>query len=233
MFLSSTTVLHFTRTSASIAEIAGSSGHAKKKEKQLPWTPETSAQALSQLTKGYSLKKCRVVLGDDIVYVVRTSIPTEITTTKQRTSVAEIVAQEIPEILSSHQWDFAFEQASAQQDSSQQPIIIFAPVVSVYTAISDSLVTLGATVFAVEPEEIARTRHQDPMIGIALKEDSKGADRHSLNMPLLPSQSSEVTSEQQQSEVSLRWVVLLAFGCGLLALGVVAGVAARYSLLPI
>ena len=96
-----------------------------------------------------------------------------------RATIAQHVAEQIPEQLDDTEWDFKKE---AFPTSKEDKVIVFAPVKAVYHPVKEAAEAVGMTIEAVEPISIASKRHADPMIGTTLKTDLAGTDEHVLNI---------------------------------------------------
>lgn len=150
------------------------------------WTYETLDIVLSKVKDKLKAKKIRVLLADELSYVLRLKIPSEISSKKEREYIAEIVSKKIPEVLEEGDWDYRelrFNIAQRTRDKSgEREVVVFSPVKAVFIALSEAVKKVGLEVEAIEPEAIAKTRDTNPLVGLALKKDIKGKDKEVLNL---------------------------------------------------
>jgi hypothetical protein len=146
------------------------------KEINKEWTPgdeNTIKKTTDFLIKEIGKEKARILLGSDSYYLVKLPYTKEIT----REEILKTISGRIPEILDEHSWDYRKE-----GEDSKEEIIAFAPVKNIYEQIVLPLVESEIQIEATEPEEIAKKRDNNPVIGLALKKDISGKDEDVLNI---------------------------------------------------
>jgi len=161
------------------------------------WKPETIDLVFSEIIKKYKAKNFRILISDDLSYVVRLTIPKETTKDKERDFIREELQQKIPETLGESDWDY--KELSLEKDKgegTEKDVIAFALVRSFFDSLNKAIDKTGLEVEAIESETIAKTRDANPIIGIALKQDLTGRDEDILNLKLnLSDQESEGKEE--------------------------------------
>lgn len=176
---------------------------------KLDWTPENLSVVLKQIKDKLKTNQIRLLLSGDLSYVMDVTIPADTKETEERQTVATSVGTEIPEILDNEDWDYKV----VSQDKKQKKLIVFAPVKDKFTLISQAFASLKMEIEAVEPEDVAKTRHENPVVGLALKQDLKGKDEEVLNLKLSVTQSTpnpKISSKNRKSPIIL-FIVVLSF----------------------
>jgi len=199
MFFGRSKIIYITKNTIVAAAVSGGSSPQIKKRFDAAWTSETLAQVLEQSLKNIGVGgKIRLLLGEDITYVMEFPVPDELEGAQRRSAVFEQFYRQIPEELDDLDWDY---QDMVAEDGRRMALA-FAPIMSVYCAVSDVFYALGCDVSTIEPEQMARLRHNDPIIGIALKQDIEGRDEEVLSLGLhSPSSNPQPDSKQQSTAV--------------------------------
>lgn len=165
------------------------------------WSLENLGQVLAQFRAKLKAKTVRLLLADDLAYVVSLNIPPDLSGIKERKIVAEKIVELIPEALEDKDWDYK----EVAKKGQEKEIIAFAPVKERFAHISIALEKAGLEVEAIEPEIIAKSRHEDPVIGLALKKDLKGKDEKVLNLkPLVIKSPPEPKQSEKEKQVSTK-----------------------------
>lgn len=117
--------------------------------KQLQWNDHTLDAALKDIKKEYG-KRVRLLLGEDLVYVVSLIIPKS--TAINRETVQTLAQEYIPEDLNKTSWDFT--ELLQTIDAQNVPIVIIqvaAVVQSFFQLITQEIQSVGLEFEAVEP----------------------------------------------------------------------------------
>lgn len=181
MFKNERNVLMFGRGNLVFARVNTKPSIKVKKGKEAEWSDDTLSNILSDLKKEFSLKKIRILLSEDVVYVTTLKIKAGLKGSSVREAVASGIVEQFPEALDNEDWDFK----TIKKNEDFTEVIAFAPVKDMYRQISASVNEAGLDVEAVEPEQVAGSRHKDPIVGIALKKDLSGKDDEVLNLEVL------------------------------------------------
>ncbi len=182
------------------------------KSDETGWNKDSLADSFKQAKKQLKAKSVRLLLADDLSYVLELNIPFDTKPADERKLIKDLIKPEIPEILEADDWDFKETGRKTQKDKQ---IIAFAPVKSSFSLISQALTDANLKVEAIEPEVVSKVRNSNPLIGMALKQDLKGKDEKVLNLnikkliptkpkPTKKSKSKEApkpTTEKPESEV--------------------------------
>lgn len=159
------------------------------------WTPETLSEVFGQVKNSLRAKRVRVVLAEDLSYVLSMKIPSGLKDSQERQAVAQKITEQIPEDLNNKEWDYKV----LGRKAGEKEVIAFAPVKDAFRKISSALEKAGLVVEAIEPEIVAVKRHSDPIVGIALKKDIRGKDEEVLNLELKKNKDS--LSEQLKGDI--------------------------------
>jgi hypothetical protein len=210
------TILHFLPEKLMVAVVKLGQTPVIEQTAEIDWQVEGLADALAQFESQIK-GEVRILLSDELSYVLELEVPTDVKEEKLRQFVAEHAKAKIPEALQAEDWDFKI--FSLPEDEVGQ-IIVFAPVKDKFKKISQALATAKIKVEAVEPELVAKTRNEDPMLGLALKSDIKGKDEQVLNLNLaqadLPDEEQNSDVDKKSSSVSMGVLVVVGIVLGVL-----------------
>jgi len=161
------------------------------------WTDDNLVELFKKIKSHYGDLPVRIVLGDDISYVLELLIPNDVE--NERSFIGLKITEKIPDILEDNDWDYKLIEA----DEKGRKIKVFAPVKSYLKKISFSASEAGLEIEAVEPVFLSKERNPEPMIGIALKTDIKGKDENVLNVvpkEITKEENKETTGDQIEEE---------------------------------
>ncbi|OGM21601.1 hypothetical protein A2714_02095 [Candidatus Woesebacteria bacterium RIFCSPHIGHO2_01_FULL_38_9] len=169
------------------------------------WKPETLDLVFNEVKKRLKTSQFRILVSDALSYVVRTSVPSEVTKDEEREYVGQNIQEKIPDDLKEGDWDYKIVGSEKKGDSigSTRDVIVFAIVSDFYGILKNAIKKTNLQVEAIEPETVARTRDVNPIIGIAMKEDISGKDEEVLNLKPSESETKKEVTEtriQQSSE---------------------------------
>jgi hypothetical protein len=165
------------------------------------WKPETLDMVLSKMKTQLKAKRIRVLIGDDLSYVLRLTMPSTLGKKEEKEYLAKKISEQIPEELSDTQWDYKelYLDATKKPSKEEKKVVVFSPVKGFFEKLSRALEKLDLVVEAIEPEVIAKTRDTDPIIGLAMKKDIKGKDEDVLNIE--PLETVTVENEDESEEL--------------------------------
>lgn len=195
MFSKQITIIFFSKEKINISLVKIGVSPEIVKTAEASWTKDSLADELLKIKKQLQ-GNVRVLLDDDLSYVLKLKIPYATKPSEERNKVAELVKAKIPEILENEDWDF---KETGENSEEEKEILVFAPVKSDFESISNALTKLEISVEAIEPKLVAQLRNDDPVIGLALKSDLKGKDEQVLNLSLL--KRNEKLEEKEESSV--------------------------------
>ena len=196
MFSHKIPILYFSKDKLKVSLVSVGKSPKVLKTDETGWTSESLKATLIQAKKQLKISNFRLLLADDLSYVVTLKIPLSTPEDKARQLVLDKLTSLIPEILTNQDWDF---KETGKKDQTEKEVIAFAPVQDKFLIISQALSEAGIDTEAIEPEVIARFRNEDPLIGLALKSDLKGKDEKVLNIipkPPKPTKQSLVNKQQ-------------------------------------
>lgn len=138
---------------------------------------EATKNLFSQLE--HAPTSIRILLSDTLAYVTQISLnATGISKNKEREAIFNKVQEIIPETLNEKEWDYKID--AKTEDTTT--VTVFAPVIEMYRPLTETLQTLGIEAEALESVSMAKQRHTNPVIGLALKTDIQGKDNEVLNI---------------------------------------------------
>jgi|GEM_PF-1301818 hypothetical protein len=181
MFTKKISIIYLTKDKLKLAVIKLGKNPKILKSDETDWNKDSLAESFRQAKKQLKTKSIRLLLADDLSYVLQLNIPFDTKTSDERKLVEAKIKSEIPEILESEDWDFKETGRKTQKDKQ---IIAFAPVKSSFSLISQASVDAGLKIEAIEPEVVSKIRNENALIGLALKTDLKGKDEKVLNLKL-------------------------------------------------
>ncbi len=144
------------------------------------WDEKTLDIVLGKIRDFYKTKSVRVLFTREVSYVLRVSIPRDQDLESKRQSILDILLERVPEAL--EDGDFDFQVIDNDPEKLDQDVLVFAPVKELTTALQNAIASVGISIEASEPEEFAKTRDVNPIVGLAMKEDIKGKDEEVLNL---------------------------------------------------
>lgn len=116
------------------------------------WTAENLPQVLSQVKSKLKAKTVRVLIGEDLSYVVSLSVPK--TEAKERLAIKTKLKEIVPENLDESVWDF--EEVAQTKEEKIVQVMVF--VKSFFETLSASLNQAGIEAEAIEPTSVALAR---------------------------------------------------------------------------
>jgi hypothetical protein len=217
MFDTSVPVLYFSKNAVQLANVITSGNPHVAGKKSFPWArTQTLLPIISKLAPLLSKRKVRILLSPDLSYTITLAIPSSVKTKEERAYIKNLVQDQIPELLESDDWDFK----ELESSKSEKKVLAFAPVSSFFNELSKVITATNLSVEAIEPEEVAKTRHNDPIIGIALKTDISGKDQNVLNVfPKQVSETDDADKKKPASSVAKRLVQTIIISIGILVIG--------------
>jgi hypothetical protein len=192
------------------------------KSLSLEWEGNALVDAFKLLRKKMHIREARILLSDDISYVLYTQIPTDLSKSKEKSEreVAFNRLQEfVPEVIDEDTWDYKIIHSLNEESGKsveEKQAVVFAPVKQYFDLIGQAVTVCKIKITAVEPESIASQRDNNPLVGLALKTDLKGEDQDTLN--LLPQSSAnpgnsaptgKITIEKSENKKSKSVYILL------------------------
>jgi hypothetical protein len=144
------------------------------------WDDKTLDIVLTKVRDLYKTKSIRILFTREVSYVLRVSVPRDLDLESKRQTILDKLLERVPEILENRDFDFV----SLQNDplKEDQDVLAFAPVGELSMALRKAVASANIAIEASEPEELAKTRDVNPLIGLAMKEDIKGKDETVLNL---------------------------------------------------
>ncbi len=160
-------------------------------------------EALAEAKTKFSNKKCRVLLADDLAYLLTLKIEDQ--DLESRAAVKKKVQEYIPELLTDDDWDYRV----VAEEKDAKKIIVFAPVKDFFLEFSQAVREVGLEVEAIEPFNIAQKRNKNPFVGLAQKQDISGPDAKVLNLIVdqkhyLPAEEKTAVAENNEPSASSR-----------------------------
>ncbi len=173
---------------------------------ELGWDSNTLDMSLSKLTEKLNTRKFRLLLDDRFSYVLRMTIPAGLSENEERILISNNISEKIPEMLSELDWDykeikFSYSPSAAADGRKDKDVLVFSPVKYVMELLIKAVDSLGLTIEAMEPVEIAVTRNSNPLIGLSMKEDISGKDHEVLNIPLIKGKKEDDFKNVIQKEI--------------------------------
>lgn len=178
MFTKQKVVLAITKQSVQICTIVLEHPPRKLQTKTYPLAGRKLIDILTPLAPLLKNDEILVLMSDDLSYTLSCTLPLAIDPKNERSTVSEIIKTEIPEILENDEWDFK----EIKSTGKGREVVVFAPVKKFFHELSEAATKLQLNIAAIEPASIAIARHEDPILGIALKQDYRGKDEQTLNV---------------------------------------------------
>ncbi|MEA3355433.1 MAG: LytR C-terminal domain-containing protein [Patescibacteria group bacterium] len=196
MFNKKIPIIYLTKDKLKAVLVKTGKAPAIIKSDEITWSKDSLDKAFVQVKKQLKTKSIRILLSDELSYVLSLNIPFNTKVKDERKLIEEKIKPEIPEILENENWDF---KETGRKTQSDKQIIAFAPVKSIFTLISQALVDANLKLQAIEPKTISKIRNPNPVIGLALKKDLKGRDEKVLNLSLKKLSPTKLKPSKSQS----------------------------------
>lgn len=180
MFKSKKVIFYITRNKFLVSQVSLGKNPKRADIGTVSWTETTLTNAFKQIKSHLRVKNIRLLLDDNLSYLLLLKVPPN--QTNQREYIANKVSESIPEVLSGNDWDYARVQMSSNTKSQLIHVVVFAPVKAIWQKLIAAFNESGINFEAVESVNLAKKRHPDPIIGLALKTDLKGKDSQVLNL---------------------------------------------------
>jgi len=205
---SSKLIVFLTRGAAHIATVRLHPKPTVVHTKRVSWNALTLPGLFQQIKIKYNTSSLRVLLGDELSYIVTLTIP-PLPLSTERSYIQKQLTSVIPETLGFNDWDYKVASVTKQQKT----VLVFTPVQSVLNVITKSALQSAMTVEAIEPQSIAAKRNVNPLIGLAMKKDIKGADEEVLNVTPFLHKTDTVSPKQP-----FHWKLFLSLTIGVTSL---------------
>lgn len=149
MFASKKSILFIEKAKITVSLVEVSKKSKRISSQEIPWTPETLEQTLSNIKK-ITGNSVRILLSDEFVYVTSVIIPSD--SISEKDDVKEKIQKLIPEDLNSVFWDFKEVLIlKKNKDKELKAIQVICPVKSFFEQLCFALVKNGFEVEAIEP----------------------------------------------------------------------------------
>jgi hypothetical protein len=167
---------------------------------EMGWKPETLDLVFIEAKKKLKTSQFRILLGDELSYVVRVTIPSDVTKSEEKEFIAQSLQEKIPDEIEEDSWDYKVvsTEKEGKTISVTRDAIVFAVVNDFFKILKEAIKKSKIDVEVIEPEVVAKTRDANPLIGLALKEDISGKDEEVLNVR--PANESIIVKEIDKSE---------------------------------
>ena len=218
MFGFSKRVFYVKRGKISAAKVCLWGKNKVRKQVESTWGLNDLLKVILKLKKEVRARKIRVLLSEDISYILKMKIPTNLSSDDERKHIASKIREKIPEQLSNSEWDFkevrVVRSIRKGSDIDEKEVLIFAPVKKISDVVIGAMEKAGLIIEAIEPEQIAKKRDENPIVGLAKKKDIRGKDEKVLN--LLPVSKSKAPESDQKGgrgkSIFLAIFILVIFG---------------------
>jgi hypothetical protein len=195
MFLKSKNIIYVGRGKLTAVEVIDAVQKKFGRVQEAGWSYETFDIALAELVNKFKSKEYRLLLSDDLAYVLRVEVPGNVAKNSVREFVHTKIQEKIPENVDENEWDY---KEIKGKPGELQVVIAFAMVKKFSDILNKALSATPLIIEAVEPETIAKTRDSNAYIGLALKDDITGRDEDVLNIQL----NAEQHREEPKIEIS-------------------------------
>lgn len=156
------------------------------KRKSFEWTESTLPEVFKKIKDIYKAETIRIIYNVDVSEVLEFSIPKDVT--NEHSFVGLKMAEKIPGILDRKDWDFKV----TGETKTQKQITVFALKKELLENINLATKEADLRIEVIEPMSLSEKRNQEPLIGLALKEEN----------PLVEEKSEEEVKPEVVKEVS-------------------------------
>ena len=221
MFIKKIPIIYLTKDKIKVVTVKLGKEPKVIKSDETDWNKNSLTDSFKQAKNQLKTKTIRLLLADDLSYVLQLNIPLNTKSKDERKLIEDKIKTEIPEILEDEDWYF---KETGRKTQSHKQIIAFAPIKSVFTLISQALTNANLKVEAIEPEVVSKIRNTNPLIGIALKKDIEAKDGKKMTGPdpvtkIKDSPSPMLKSDKTKANKTLFIVFVIALALGALVTG--------------
>lgn len=164
------------------------------------WSQATLDMVFLEIAKKSDSKHYRILITDELSYVVRLAIPLSTKPEEEREVIFPLLQEKIPENLTNSQWDYK-EVGVTKEDGQEKKkdVVAFALVNGMLPLLTNASFKAGFVIEAIEPETISKIRSANPLVGLALKDDISGEDKNVLNLKPEGSSTNNIGNPVQDS----------------------------------
>lgn len=178
MFAKQKTIIAITKQSVQVSNVVLEKPPRKLQTKTYPLSGKKLVEVIAAIAPHVRHSPASVLISDDLSYTLTLTIPAGTARNNEREAVSEQIKTEIPEILENNEWDFK----EIKTNKKGKQVLVFAPVKKFFQDLSAATAKAQLKIEAIEPVAIALARHEDPIIGLAMKQDIRGKDETVLNV---------------------------------------------------
>lgn len=228
MFKNPVRIISITKDKVIAIEVLDAASKKFGKSFEFGWSLTTLDLVLSEVTKKFNTHTFRILVTDDLSYIVRLTVPPEIKRENTREYIREKLEDKVPDTVDDEEWDY---KEVKSESSEGKDVICFVLVKRFARSLTGAITKNHLDIEAVESEVISKTRDANAYIGLAMKQDLTGKDEDTLNLrPGVTESNNKVESPkpiqeskpktEEKSNVKVLSLILLV----VIIFGVVAGI---------
>ena len=134
------------------------------------WTTDDVTALVSQLAEQYKIRTVSILLKKDVAHELRLSANELTQDIPDERAMYDVLQKFVKESFTDEDWDYM------EIDTEDNERLVFVPVMEYYSPLKNGLRATGFEIEFVESHTLAKMRHEDPVLGLALKgyEEPKG-----------------------------------------------------------
>lgn len=141
------------------------------------WDENTLPEIFTEIKNTFRTETIRILLDDALCHTITVDLPQK--TVDMRDYLRQQIETRIGESPGPQEWDY---KKATFPLGKKDKAIVFVPHQNLLKAVTTAANRAELTITAMEPVKIAQKRNEDPMIGLAIKEDLNGLDEEILNI---------------------------------------------------
>lgn len=164
------------------------------------WDDNTLGDIFAEIKNTYHTDSIRVLLDDALCHTITVDIPSSVT--NLRDYLREKIESEVGETPGPAEWDY---KKAVFPLGKKDKAIVFVPHAEILKSLTKAANGAEVVIDAIEPVRIAQRRDEDPIVGLAMKEDLSGPDEDVLNISV----SNHGSKKHQRAYIIALTVILL------------------------
>lgn len=174
------------------------------------WSEDGLHNSLKPLLTKLKAKRVILTLGEGFINIVNITIPNNLPLDEERTYILQEIKKVSPNTAENGTWKFK----EIAYHTDKKEILAYAPITEKYQMLITALQAVKCSVDCIEPDIVAKTRHQNTLIGAAIesRDEKTGAKEPLLQLTKNVKQEIKHTSN---TAVKGFIVIIVLLGTGL------------------
>ncbi len=178
----------------------------------ITWSDDGLNNSLKLLSTKVRAKKVILTLGEGFISIVNITLPNNLQLTEEREYILQEIKKVSPDTAESGNWKFK----TIAYHTDKKEVLAYSPIIEKFQMLTSALQSIRCAVECIEPDIIAKARHQNALIGAAIEAKD---EKTGTNEPLIHLTKNVALDIQKVNKISNKWVaisfVVLMLGIGM------------------